>query len=137
MKNLVNKLEGIEATDSDSLDSAYAELSSDGQSGFLYRIPFQTGETGVPTPHQEALSAKLKSATPGATLVTIGYADVRGDESANKRLSFGRAQKVGAWIKNSLGNKAPIESYSMGETERFSKDDFSKNRVVEVWQVNE
>ena len=135
VKMFADKLKGINPSDENALDQVYADFTADGSSSFLYRIPFQTGETGVPKPHQEALIAKLKTANPNATLVTIGYADVRGDDAANKKLSYGRAQEVGAWIKSTLGTDTNIESFSMGETDRFSKSDYSKNRVVEVWQV--
>ncbi len=135
VKNFTEKLAAVDASDEAALTKVYDELSADGSSKFLYRIPFQTGETGVPTPHQEALIAKLKTASPDATLVTIGYADVRGDDALNKRLSLGRAEEVSAWIKNTLGGSTNLESFSMGETDRFSKSDYSKNRVVEVWQV--
>ncbi len=137
VKTFAEKLSSIDASDEQALDNVYKDLSADGSSSFLYRIPFQTGETGVPSAHQSALIAKLKAANPEATLVTIGYADTRGDEGANKRLSFGRAKEVGAWISKTLGNNTGIESFSMGETDRFSKSDFAKNRVVEVWQVTE
>ena len=135
VKNFTDKLAAVDASDETALTKVYDELSADGSSGFLYRIPFQTGETGVPTPHQKALIEKLKTASPDATLVTIGYADVRGDDALNKRLSYGRAKEVSAWIKNTLGGSTNLESFSMGETDRFSKSDYSKNRVVEVWQV--
>lgn len=136
-KGLINKLKNVNPEDEKALDGIYADLAKDGSSGFLYRIPFATGETGVPGPHQEALIAKLKSANPGATLVTIGYADTRGDDEQNKQLSYGRAKEVGEWITKTLGSGTKLESASMGETDRFSKSDFAKNRVVEVWQVME
>jgi len=135
VKIFSNKLKGINTSASTELDKVYKDFTADGTSSFLYRIQFQTGETGVPESHQEALIAKLKEATPEATLVTIGYADVRGDEITNTQLSYGRAQEVGTWIKNTLGNNTNIESFSIGETDRFSKSDYSKNRVVEVWEV--
>ncbi len=133
--SLAHSLSQIQVTNDSDLDNLYATMGSDSDSKFLYRIPFATGETGVPSSHQAALIAKLKEASKDATLVTIGYADVRGDDALNKRLSYGRAREVGDWIKGSLGQSTNIESFSMGETDRFSKEDFSKNRVVEVWQI--
>jgi len=50
-------------------------------------------------------------------------------------LSYGRAKEVGAWIKSTLGSDTNLESFSMGETDRFSRTEFSKNRVVEIWQI--
>jgi len=137
VRAFAGKLTSIDAADEAALDKVYQDLANDGSSNFLYRIPFATGETGVPSAHQEALIAKLKAADPKATLVTIGYADVRGDDALNKKLSYGRAREVAAWIKSTLGNDSALESFSMGETDRFSKENFSKNRVVEVWQINE
>ena len=137
VKGFASKLSSIDSSDESKLDEVYSEFTADGSSGFLYRIPFSTGETGVPSSHQEALVAKLKTAKPNATLVTIGYADVRGDDAQNKQLSYGRAKEVGEWITTTLGSDRAIESFSMGETDRFSKTDYSKNRVVEVWQVTE
>ena len=101
----------------------------------MYRIPFATGETGVPSAHQATLVSKLKQAPEGSTLVTIGYADTRGDDALNNKLSYGRAKEVGSWITATLSSDTPLESFSMGETDRFSKTDFAKNRVVEVWAV--
>ena len=133
--NLAQGLSSFKVSDGGDLDSLYASFGADNDSQFLYRIPFATGQTGVPTSHEAALIAKLKSADPEATIVTIGYADVRGDDALNKRLSYGRAKEIGEWIKGTVGNDTSIESFSMGETDRFSKSDFSKNRVVEVWQI--
>jgi len=133
--NLARRLDGINVSDPATLDAIYEKFGNSGDSQFLYRIPFATGETGVPASHQNALIAKLKEADPNATLVTIGYADVRGDDALNKKLSYGRAKEIGEWIKSTLGNNTNIEAFSMGETDRFSKDEFSKNRVVEVWQI--
>jgi len=137
VRKFAHKLTSVNAEDEAALNKIYQDLANDGGSNFLYRIPFATGETGVPSAHQEALIAKLKAANPEATLVTIGYADTRGDDALNKRLSYGRAREVASWIKSTLGTESGLETFSMGETDRFSKDDFSKNRVVEVWQITE
>ncbi len=131
VQNFAQKLRALEGAG----ETAYGDFSADGKSRFLYRIPFATGETGVPESHQKALINKLKQAGKDGTLITIGYADTRGDDALNHRLSYGRAKEVGAWIKSTVGEDASLESFSMGETDRFSKSDFSKNRVVEVWQV--
>ncbi len=133
--NLARGLSNIQVDDVANIDLVYSQLGEKTDSKFLYRIPFATGQTGVPSDHQAALIAKLKEAHPEATLVTIGYADTRGDDALNKKLSYGRAKEVGAWIKSTLGADKNLESFSMGETDRFSKDEFSKNRVVEVWQT--
>lgn len=132
---LAQRLSSVKVPEGRDIDSLYEKIGARNNSQFLYRIPFATGETGVPNSHQKTLIAKLKEANPAATLVTIGYADVRGDDALNKKLSYGRAKEVGAWIKSTLGNDQAIESFSMGETDRFSKEDFSKNRAVEVWQI--
>ena len=132
---LARGLSSIKVPDGGDLDSLYASFGADNDSQFLYRIPFATGQTGVPSSHETALITKLKEADPNATIVTIGYADVRGDDALNKRLSYGRAKEIGEWIKGTIGSDTSIESFSMGETDRFSKSDFSKNRVVEVWQI--
>lgn len=132
---LARTLTKVTVTDEMQLEAIYTKLGNDTNSQFLYRIPFATGETGVPSSHQASLIAKLKEADPSATIVTIGYADVRGDDALNNKLSYGRAKEVGAWIKTTLGSDTNIETFSMGETDRFSKTEFSKNRAVEVWQM--
>jgi len=135
VQNFARKLQAIKATDGAVIEQLYGNLSADGKSRFLYRIPFATGQTGVPKSHQQALISKLQEAGKEGTLITIGYADTRGDDALNHRLSYGRAKEVGAWIRSTVGKEVSLESFSMGETDRFSKSDFSKNRVVEVWQV--
>jgi len=51
-------------------------------------------------------------------------------------LSYQRAQAVGAWLK-AHGDGTNVETFSMGETDRFSKVDLAPNRVVEVWAIRE
>ena len=131
---LAHKLTRIQIPEGANIDELYAKLNAGGDSNFLYRITFATGETGVPEAHRKALIEKLQSVDPDATLVTIGYADTRGDDAQNKKLSYGRAKEVGAWIKT-VSKDSNLESFSMGETDRFSRTEFSKNRVVEVWQI--
>ena len=135
VKMFAQKLQTLNATDETALNKFYSDLATDGKAQFLYRIPFATGQTGVPDSHQSALIEKLKTASSDGTLITIGYADTRGDDALNHRLSYGRAKEVGAWIKSTVGSDSALETFSMGETDRFSKTDFAKNRVVEVWQI--
>ena len=133
--NLAQQLSSATVGDEAELEKVYQTIGNDNRYTFMYRIPFATGETGVPSAHQATLVSKLKQAPEGSTLVTIGYADTRGDDALNNKLSYGRAQEVGSWITATLSSDTPLESFSMGETDRFSKTDFAKNRVVEVWAV--
>ena len=133
--NLAQQLSSATVGDEAELEKVYQTIGNDNRYTFMYRIPFATGETGVPSAHQATLVSKLKQAPEGSTLVTIGYADTRGDDALNNKLSYGRAKEVGSWITATLSSDTPLESFSMGETDRFSKTDFAKNRVVEVWAV--
>ena len=130
---LAQKLTRIQIPESADIDELYTKLNAGGDSNFMYRITFATGEIGVPEAHRQALIQKLQSIEAGATLVTVGYADTRGDDALNKKLSYNRAQEVGAWIKTR--NDVNLESFSIGETDRFNRIEVVKNRVVEIWQL--
>lgn len=137
IETLEEKLSQIATASPTEISDFYEKLAEEKTAQFMYRIKLGAGESGVPSAHQDALLKQIKAASPQSGFVTIGYADTTGNAETNKSLSLGRAEKVEAWINEKLGGDRETASFSMGETDRFSKTDYAENRVVEVWEIKQ
>lgn len=66
-------------------------------------------------------------------LVLVGYADEMGNNEYNDKLSMQRAKNVYDFLVQDAGvNPASIQCIGAGETERFSENEFRKNRRTEL-----
>jgi outer membrane protein OmpA-like peptidoglycan-associated protein len=72
---------------------------------------------------------------PTVVLVILGFADRQGDYVSNQQLSQGRAQAVLDVLRGKAGVLNVMYPIAMGGTDLFDLNDFSKNRIVEVWAV--
>ena len=128
-RTFAQSLAGISGGDDESLNQAYAELSKDGKARFVDRIYLELNQTELPAEDAARIQEKMK-ALGDATYFSVGYADTSGDAQQNRVLSYQRAQAVGGWLK--ANSESQVETFSMGETDRFSKTELAPNRVVEV-----
>ncbi len=136
-RSFAEQLAGISGGNEEALNEAYAELSKDGKARFVDRIYLETNQTELPAEDAQRIQDKIKALEGEATFFSVGYADTSGDAQQNRVLSYQRAQAVGSWLKANAAGDSAVETFSMGETDRFSKSDLAPNRVVEVWAIME
>ena len=105
-------------------------------------IPFATANINLPPQDiasvqnqvsQERVRRILED--PTLLLVVLGYADKQGNDQRNIDLSLGRAQTVTQILKDKCGVLNVMYPIPMGGTDMFDQQQFSKNRIVEVWAV--
>jgi len=130
----------ISAEDKDKL---YMSVERARQMGRILTIPFPSGHVAVSPDDVDELKAALGSAElqpftkdPTCVLVVLGFADLKGDEQANLRISLQRAQSVLNALQDRCGVLNVMHAVGMGGSTLFGNArDADRNRVVEVWAV--
>jgi outer membrane protein OmpA-like peptidoglycan-associated protein len=110
--------------------------------GQLITIGFQSGRTTLASAEVDLLrdvlgDPKVRKFTddPTAVIVILGFADKRGNEQANLKISQARADTVMKVLRDECGVGNLMHSVAMGVTSVFETDDLDQNRVVEAWVV--
>lgn len=119
----------------DDIKDPYMELATSNKAKLLYRIPFATGQSGVGEGASNKLTGFINESGEDDFFLVVGYADVTGSADANKSLSRERSTSVADVVKEALDGGDNIQAAYVGQTDRFSADDLSENRVVEVWSI--
>ncbi len=78
---------------------------------------------------------QLILADPTTVIVVLGFADKRGDDATNLRISLERADNVRIALRDQMGIQNVMHSVGMGSSDLFDANNFDKNRLVEVWIV--
>ncbi len=110
--------------------------------GCILIIPFQTGTTTLGVRENDLLVKAIE--TPGIqrlvedptlVLVILGYADKRGDATANLKTSVARAEAVQTAMKERGKVLNVTYAVGMGGSDLFDAQNEARNRKVEVWAV--
>lgn len=108
----------------------------------LVILPFGTGESHIPADERaQALSIldspDLASYREDLTcvFVVLGFADVRGSNPSNLRLSADRARHVRDLMQHDGTVKNIIHPVGMGETALLDEQLLEKNRIAEIWVI--
>ncbi|MGA3171468.1 MAG: hypothetical protein ABSE62_10685 [Chthoniobacteraceae bacterium] len=136
----IDLMPNISAEDKDKL---YMSVERARQMGRILTIPFPSGHVAVSPDDVDQLKAALESAElqpfikdPTCVLVVLGFADLKGDEQANLRISLQRAQSVLNALQDRCGVLNVMHAVGMGGSTLFGNArDADRNRVVEVWAV--
>jgi outer membrane protein OmpA-like peptidoglycan-associated protein len=70
-----------------------------------------------------------------AVFVVLGFADTKGDEKKNYKVSEQRADSVVRFMEKDCGVKNVTHAVAMGGTSLVDKNNAAKNRVAEIWAV--
>lgn len=108
----------------------------------LIILPFGTGESQIPT--EERMQALKRLDSPDlasyrddltCVFVVLGFADVRGSNPSNLRLSSDRARRVRDLMQQEAAVKNIIHPVGMGETTLLDDQQLEKNRIAEIWVI--
>ena len=120
----------------------YARVDRAHGMGKVITVPFAMGIRAVGAKETEELKSALQSPQlanlikdPTVVFVLLGFADKRGDERINQKISIDRAENVSQTLKEKCGLQNVTQPVGMGGSALFDSGNFAKNRVVEVWAV--
>jgi len=99
------------------------------------RIYFGDGDAKPESKADAALRKAMKGVAPGSYLLAVGYASVKGNAIYNENLSSLRAQTIVSRVRP-LTEGGKVQMVYFGETTQFDSRDLSKNRVVELWRID-
>jgi len=110
--------------------------------GKVITIPFAKASRTVGPKEIEQLRSALQSPQvanllkdPTVVFVLLGFADLRGDERINQKISLDRAENISQTLKEKCGMQNVTQPVGMGGSALFDSGKLAKNRVVEVWAV--
>ena len=78
---------------------------------------------------------RQKLADPTVVLIILGYADTRGDDQSNLKLSTRRAENLLKILQNHGRLVNMTRAVGMGSSSLFGRRQFEKNRIAEAWLV--
>ncbi len=123
-------------------DKLYVQVERAQRMVCVARLAFAPGSRQASNAQLENMRALLNSpenqallADPTTVLVVLGFADKRGDDATNLRISLERADNVRIALRDRIGIQNVMHSVGMGSSDLFDANNFDKNRLVEVWIV--
>ena len=110
--------------------------------GKVITIPFALGSRTVGAKGIEQMKSALQAPqvaplvkNPMVVFVLLGFADKRGDEKINQKISVDRAENISQVLKEQCRMQNVTQPVGMGGSTIFDSGNLAKNRVVEVWAV--
>jgi outer membrane protein OmpA-like peptidoglycan-associated protein len=124
-------------------DKLYMSVERARQMGKIITIPFPSGRIQLAPNDVDQLRKVLASdqlkpylTDPTCVLVVLGFADLKGDEKTNLKISTQRAEGVLSVLRDQCGVLNVMHAVGMGGSTLFGNEqDAVRNRVVEVWAV--
>jgi outer membrane protein OmpA-like peptidoglycan-associated protein len=141
--DVLKRIDLMPTITSEDKDKLYMSVERARQMGKIITIPFASGETALNSSNVDQLRGVLASAQlqpfltdPTCVLVVLGFADQKGDEKTNLRVSTARAQSVLNTLRDKCGVLNVMHAVGMGGSTLFGNEkDAERNRVVEIWAV--
>lgn len=141
-EEVLRRIEAKKDLSDDERDRLYTLVDRARGFGRIITIGFASGKKSLSASDVDALKKVLLDPNvrhytddPTAVLVILGFADRRGDETANLKLSQERADAVMQALEEKCGVQNIMHSVAMGATNVFDTEDLETNRVVEAWVV--
>ena len=140
---VLKRIDLMPTISSDNKDKLYMSVDRARQMGQVMTIPFGSGRTALGPGDIDKLKAEMASPAlqklvqdPTCVFVILGFADAKGDEKKNLRISQQRAQSVEAALRDKCGIASVLHSVGMGgSTLLGDAKDSERNRVAEIWAV--
>ena len=141
--DVLKRIDLMPTISSDNKDKLYMSVERARQMGKILTIPFPSGHTAVNPNDVDQLRTAIAGPTlqpflrdPTCVLVILGFADIKGDEKSNLRISTQRAQSVLSTLQDKCGVLNVLHAVGMGGSTLFGNEkDAERNRVVEIWAV--
>ncbi len=139
---VLQRIDLMPTISSENKDKLYFSVERARQMGKIVKIPFGFGRRALSTEDIAAVQSAVQSERvrqiledPTAVLVLLGYADAKGDDEKNLKISQDRAEAVLKTLRDQLHVLNVMHAVGMGSSTLFDESGNEKNRVVEVWVV--
>jgi outer membrane protein OmpA-like peptidoglycan-associated protein len=139
---VLKRIDLMPTISADNKDKLYMSVERARQMGRLLAVPFNSGRTSLAAADMEKLRVSIQEpqiqrllSDPTAVFVVLGFADTKGDEQKNIKISEQRADSVLRTLKDKCGVINVMHSVGMGGSTLFDAAGTEKNRVAEVWVV--
>ena len=123
-------------------DKLYVSVERARQMGRILSIPFGSGKSSLGTADTESLKKEILAPQiqkllqdPTAVFVVLGFADTKGDEKTNLRISQERADSTLHTLRDKCGVVNVMHAVAMGGSTLFDNKGLNKNRTAEIWVV--
>jgi len=139
---VLKRIDLMPTISSENKDKLYVSVERARQMGRIITIPFSSGKTALNNSDAEKLKKEIQSQqiqsllqNPTAVFVILGFADTKGDEKTNLRISQERAESTLKTLRDKCGVANVLHSVAMGGSTLFDDKGLEKNRTAEVWVV--
>jgi outer membrane protein OmpA-like peptidoglycan-associated protein len=141
-KEVLKRIDAMPKLSESEKDKLYASVERARGMGRIITIPFGSGQANLSAQNIAELKAAAQSpqvakmlSDPTVVFVILGYADTKGQQAANEKVSTARAESAMQALRDKCGFLNVMHAVGMGGSELFAAGDRAKNRVVEVWAV--
>jgi outer membrane protein OmpA-like peptidoglycan-associated protein len=141
-QEVLKRIEAMPKLSDTEKDKLYAHVERARGMGRVITIPFSSGQTTLSGQNIAQLKAATQSpqiakmvSDPAVVFVILGFADTKGQQAANERISTNRAESAMQALRDKCAFLNVMHPVGMGGSELFDAGDHAKNRVVEVWAV--
>jgi len=142
-KEVLARIDKMPGLTPEKKDRLYNSVQRAREMRKIVEIRFASGQTDIP-PNFAPEVKKLLEADEvqkkfrddlTAVFVVLGFADSKGNEQSNLKVSEARAKSVVKFMENNCGVKNVTHDVAMGSTSLVDKNNTAKNRVAEIWAV--
>ena len=141
-KEVLARIDKMPGLPPEKRDRLYNSVQRAREMRKVVEIPFGSGQSEMPAAAQPVVKNLLQEPAImkfrddlTAVFVVLGFADTKGNEQQNLRISDTRAKSVVNFMEKQCGIKNVTHAVAMGGTTLVNKDNASKNRVAEIWAV--
>lgn len=139
---VLKRIDLMPTISAENKDKLYVSVERARQMGRVMVIPFASGKTSLAASDVEALKTELQSpqlqqlmGDPTCVFVLLGFADTKGDEKTNLRISQERAQNALNTLRDKCEVVNVMHAVAMGGSNLFDEQGVEKNRAAEIWAV--
>ncbi len=142
-KEVLARIDKMPGLTPEKKDRLYNSVQRAREMRKIVEISFASGQTDIP-PNFAPQVKKLLEADEvrnkfrddlTAVFVVLGFADTKGNDQSNLRVSDARARSVVKYMEGECGVKNVTHAVAMGSTTLVDKNNAAKNRVAEIWAV--
>lgn len=142
-KEVLARIDKMPGLTPEKKDRLYNSVQRAREMRKIVEIRFSSGQTDIPPNFAPEVKRLLETDEVKkrfrddltAVFVVLGFADTKGNEQSNLKVSQARAKSVVKFMESAAGVKNVTHDVAMGSTTLVDKSNTAKNRVAEIWAV--
>lgn len=139
---VLKRIDLMPTISADNKDKLYMSVERARKMGKILTIPFGKGKTTLSAADADKIKAEIHAPQlaplledPTCVFVILGFADTKGDEKTNLRISQDRAQNTLATLRDKCEIINVMHAVAMGGSNLLAAEGTEKNRAAEIWAV--